>query len=202
MTEPRPDRRNRRHSHDTGYAHSTGAGARATTNPLPPCHAVARRTANDSFYRFLYNTIGHDWLWYERPPDDRRGAGHVHHDESVSIYVLYVGGVPAGYTEIDSRRFPEIEIAYLGLMPEFIRQGTGAVPRRLVARHRLAIEPGAGPYPHLQPGSPPRPCRSIRKPVLNLANRKELPFQTRGNCLISRADTPTQRRGCILTKTI
>lgn len=48
------------------------------------------------------------------------------HDPKVEIYVLYAAGVPAGYAELDLRRKPDIELAYLGLIPEFIGQGLGA----------------------------------------------------------------------------
>ena len=49
----------------------------------------------------------------------------VIHDQRVEIYVLYVEGVPAGFTEIDRRAEPDIEIAYFGLVPEYIGRGLG-----------------------------------------------------------------------------
>ncbi len=78
-----------------------------------------------SFYRYLYNTIGRDWYWYERRQMDDETLATLIHDDKVAVYVLYIGGVPAGYVEIDSRRYPSIEIAYLGLMPEFVGCGLG-----------------------------------------------------------------------------
>lgn len=44
----------------------------------------------------------------------------------VEIYVLYVGGVPAGYAEIDLRQEPDIALAYFGIMPDFIGQRLGS----------------------------------------------------------------------------
>ena len=41
------------------------------------------------------------------------------------IYVVYVVGVPAGFAEIDRRSKPEVELTYIGLMPEFIGRGLG-----------------------------------------------------------------------------
>ncbi|MDP6604038.1 MAG: GNAT family N-acetyltransferase [Rhodospirillales bacterium] len=99
--------------------------------PLPPVPLVSRLALMRAerpgipFYRFLYNTVGDAWLWYERRLMDDEALGAVIHDDGVEIYVLYVGGVPAGYGEIDRRREPEIEIAYLGLMPDFIGRGLG-----------------------------------------------------------------------------
>ncbi len=78
-----------------------------------------------SFYRYLYNTIGQEWLWYERRQMSDDALTAIIHDEKVSIDVLYCGGVPAGYAELDARNPSEVEIAYLGLMPEFISRGLG-----------------------------------------------------------------------------
>ena len=39
--------------------------------------------------------------------------------------MLYVSGAPAGYTELDRRKENEIEVAYCGLVPDFIGQGLG-----------------------------------------------------------------------------
>lgn len=46
-------------------------------------------------------------------------------NEDIEIFVLYVNGVPAGYAELDRRISYEIELAYFGLMPEFIGKGFG-----------------------------------------------------------------------------
>lgn len=96
--------------------------------PLPLVSKLALMRAERPsvpFYRFLYNTVGADWLWYERRLMDDVALSAVIHDAGVEVYVLYIGGVPAGYGEIDRRREPEIEIAYLGLTPEFIGRGLG-----------------------------------------------------------------------------
>ena len=77
------------------------------------------------FYRYLYNTVGEPWLWWERRAMDDQTLAAIIHDERVEIYVLYVNGAPAGYTELDRRMAQEIEVAYCGLVPEFIGQGLG-----------------------------------------------------------------------------
>ncbi|MDH3910901.1 MAG: GNAT family acetyltransferase [Rhodospirillales bacterium] len=48
------------------------------------------------FYRFLYNTVGGPWLWYERRALDDEALGRIITDDRVEIYVLYANGVPAG----------------------------------------------------------------------------------------------------------
>ena len=50
----------------------------------------------------------------------------VIHDDRVEVFVLQVRGVPAGYIELDRRVEGEVEIAYFGLIPEYIGRGFGA----------------------------------------------------------------------------
>jgi GNAT superfamily N-acetyltransferase len=78
-----------------------------------------------SFYLWLYRTVGAEWNWTDRiamAPEDLRA---VIHDPAVEIMVLYVGGVPAGFAELDFRRGDTAELALFGLLPDFIGQGLG-----------------------------------------------------------------------------
>ena len=47
------------------------------------------------------------------------------HDDKVEIYCLFVGGVPAGYAELNRRDPRDIALSYFGLVPDFIGQGLG-----------------------------------------------------------------------------
>jgi len=78
-----------------------------------------------SFYRYLYDTVGEPWMWYERRrmSDDTLRA--IIHDRAVRVFVLYVAGVPAGFVELDAREEGEVELAYFGLVPEFMGRGLG-----------------------------------------------------------------------------
>ena len=78
-----------------------------------------------SFYRYLYNTIGRQWFWYERRVMDDATLAACIDEAAVAVNVLYVGGVPAGLAEIDAREIRDIELAYIGLIPEFIGRGLG-----------------------------------------------------------------------------
>ena len=100
----------------------------AAPAPGPPRADLAilqavRPTA--SFYRYLYDTVGAPWLWWERRRLDDSSLRAIVQNPQVEIYVLYAGGVPAGYAELDRRAVPEIELAYFGIMPEYIGQGLG-----------------------------------------------------------------------------
>lgn len=79
-----------------------------------------------AFYRYLYNHVGEIWFWYERRALSDEALAAIIGDPKVEIYVLYADGVPAGYVELDRRGGEDIDIAYFGIMPEFIGRGFGA----------------------------------------------------------------------------
>ena len=94
----------------------------------PPHRAAMLLQADEitvSFYRYLYDAVGSPWLWWERKALGDEELLAIIEDPLVEISVLYMGGVPAGYFELDRRIEDEIEIAYLGLVPEFIGRGLG-----------------------------------------------------------------------------
>lgn len=78
-----------------------------------------------SFYRYLYDTVGQEWLWWFRRAMPEAELRAVLADTRVEIYVAYVGGVPAGYVELSRMTPGACEIQYLGLIPEFIGRGIG-----------------------------------------------------------------------------
>ncbi len=78
-----------------------------------------------SFYRYLYNTVGAPWLWHERRLMNDDTLCDIVHHHKVEVFVLFVGGNPAGFVELDCRTSEEIEIALFGLLPEFIGRGLG-----------------------------------------------------------------------------
>lgn len=83
-----------------------------------------------SYYRYLYDTVGEPWLWYERRQLDADALKAVIQDERIALYVLSYGGVPAGFAELDMRpentvRRDDTLLAYFGLVPDFIGRGLG-----------------------------------------------------------------------------
>jgi GNAT superfamily N-acetyltransferase len=79
-----------------------------------------------SFYRYLYAAVGEPWTWTVRRGLSDAELAAILNDQRVEVNILWVGGVPAGYAELDRRAPPDIELAYFGLTPEFIGQGLGA----------------------------------------------------------------------------
>ena len=97
--------------------------------PLSPRYAGAevRRALRPTigFYRYLYDAIGAEWTWYERKLLDDATLAAIIHDPGVEVNVLWAQGVPAGLAELDFREPPDVELAYFGVLPEFIGQGLG-----------------------------------------------------------------------------
>jgi GNAT superfamily N-acetyltransferase len=109
----------------TTYLHMTPADFRPTPLSAPPGAQIVRLTEIDvEFYRFLYNTVGEDYRWRDRRLMSNDELYAAITAPGVSIYVLYVGGIPAGYVEL-SRTGDETEVAYFGLRPSYIGRGLG-----------------------------------------------------------------------------
>jgi len=77
------------------------------------------------FYRYLYNTIGADYVWWLRRTMLDEELAMLLRDPSVSIHTLYHGGQPAGFFELDARSWPDVNLSYFGLMPHAIGAGVG-----------------------------------------------------------------------------
>jgi GNAT superfamily N-acetyltransferase len=93
----------------------------------PPAGIEVRRALRSTvgFYRYLYDAIGAEWVWYERKLLDDVTLAAILHDPAVEVNVLWTDGVPAGLAELDYRLPPDVELAYFGVLPEFIGQGLG-----------------------------------------------------------------------------
>ncbi|HVC52126.1 MAG TPA: GNAT family N-acetyltransferase [Stellaceae bacterium] len=102
---------------------------RPPTPHLPPpagkLALIRAERCTVSFYRYLYETVGTPWVWFERREwDDARLAAELAKD-TTEVFVLHAGGVPAGYFELDSAAPRETELRYFGLAPEFIGRRLG-----------------------------------------------------------------------------
>ena len=93
---------------------------------LPIDHQVVRAAAPTvAFYRFLYNTVGADYVWWLRRAMADEELAALLRDPLVSIHVLYAGGEPAGFFELDARGWSDVNLSYFGLMPQAIGSGIG-----------------------------------------------------------------------------
>jgi GNAT superfamily N-acetyltransferase len=77
-------------------------------------------------YRALYRLVGERWHWRDRLAwSDERLAAWLARPE-VQVWVLEVGGTPAGYFELIRHESGWVEIAYFGLADAAIGRGLGA----------------------------------------------------------------------------
>jgi len=94
----------------------------------PPLKRVALLRAENPtvhFYRYLYDAVGRNWTWVERKRMAEADLAAIVQDTRVFVMVCHVAGTPAGYYELDNRKPREVDLAYFGLVPEFIGKGMG-----------------------------------------------------------------------------
>jgi GNAT superfamily N-acetyltransferase len=91
----------------------------------PEYQIVRAQIPSVPFYRYLYNTVGADYLWWLRRTTADHELAALLRDEAVAIHVLYTRGEPAGFFELDARTRPDINLSYFGLMPGVIGRGIG-----------------------------------------------------------------------------
>ena len=110
------------------YLHMT---SRSDFQPafLPPAaltnvELVRLQGVDVQFYRFLYGSVGEPYRWRDRliMPDAELEAALS--APGTSVYVLYVGGIPAGYFELRGAD-GDVELGYFGLRPPFLGCGLG-----------------------------------------------------------------------------
>tara|TARA_E500000318_G_scaffold90499_1_gene88435 strand:- start:43 stop:729 length:687 start_codon:yes stop_codon:yes gene_type:complete len=97
---------------------------------IPPGKVAIVRAENPtlSFYRYLYNTVGEPWLWWQRRLMSDDELAPILAAPETHVFVLYVAGVPAGFAELelsDLEKDGVIDLHYMGLLPEFIGKGFG-----------------------------------------------------------------------------
>ena len=96
--------------------------ARASHPPPPPpmmkTAILKCEIPSVHFYRYLYNTIGEPYFWVERRLWSDEKLARLLAAKTLALYVLYIGGAPAGMAELDFSEPGEVRIAYFGLTPE------------------------------------------------------------------------------------
>ena len=78
-----------------------------------------------SFFRYLYAEVGRRYYWVDRLGWSDEQFRCRLADPHVTLWVLRVRGAPAGYFELERHSDQSTEIAYFGLLPEFIGRGLG-----------------------------------------------------------------------------
>lgn len=74
-------------------------------------------------YLTLYQLVGQCSRW---PKRDLLEIENILQNPQIDVILLYLEEKIVGLAELDRRQFPDIEIKYFGLLPEFIGQGLGS----------------------------------------------------------------------------
>ncbi len=97
-----------------------------TQSPAPEGVTVIRaHNPAVHFFFYLYGTVGAAYEWtdmHEWAADDLRAFVQ---DEAMHVYVAYKHGTPAGFVMLDFRKANLCDVAYFGLIPEFVGGGLG-----------------------------------------------------------------------------
>jgi GNAT superfamily N-acetyltransferase len=93
--------------------------------PLDRLALMQAEPCTVSFYRYLYDTVGEPWLWFERRIIDDAAVAAQIHRPAIEIFVLYVRGAPGGFFELDTAAPRETKLCYFGLIPDFIGRRLG-----------------------------------------------------------------------------
>jgi GNAT superfamily N-acetyltransferase len=78
-----------------------------------------------SFFRYLYQEVGRQYQWTDRLGWNEETIRQYLATPGVFIWLMSWRGAPAGYFELRRHDDRSIEIAYFGVLPEFIGRGWG-----------------------------------------------------------------------------
>jgi GNAT superfamily N-acetyltransferase len=93
--------------------------------PGEPLRIESVKECPASFFRFLYREVGRQYHWIDRLGWSDAEIREYLNSPGLSFWVAYCEGAPAGYFELQGSADGSVEIAYFGLLPEFIGRGFG-----------------------------------------------------------------------------
>ncbi len=133
--------------------------------------------------RFFYTAVGGDWYWIDRLKwTYDQWFEYVSRPEH-ETWVLCASGTPAGYFELEGKPGSDIEIAYFGLLPQFVGKGLGGYLLTEAARRawrkgatRVWVHTSSFDHPNALPCYRARGFRLFKEE----ASYKELPDQPPG----------------------
>jgi GNAT superfamily N-acetyltransferase len=102
---------------------------RRPTDPAPPLPEGAEvrieRNCTVEQYRFLYNTVGQDYVWWLRRTMPDAQLASLLRNPRISVHVLRYQGEIAGFYELDRSAMPTVNLSYFGLMPHAVGHHMG-----------------------------------------------------------------------------
>lgn len=124
--------------------------------PAPRIERIGECPA--SFFRYLYEEVGRAFHWTDRISwSDETIRVHLN-TPGVSVWLMSWRAAPAGYFELRQHQDRSVEIAYFGLLPDFIGRGGASTCSRARSSRPGGSEPiESGSIP--APWTIPRRCR-------------------------------------------
>lgn len=98
---------------------------RPAKQPASASQVLRAEVALPALNRFLYSAVGGHWHWRDRLSWSYARWMQYLNRPQLQTWVLYAQGTPAGYVELELQPGGDVEIAYFGLMKEFIGLGLG-----------------------------------------------------------------------------
>jgi GNAT superfamily N-acetyltransferase len=93
---------------------------------LPAGCAVRRCVAPPpGDYRAWFRAVGEPWLWFSRLRLDDAALAAVLADPARDVFLLERDAAVVGLLELDRRRPPDVEVAFLGVVPGEVGHGLG-----------------------------------------------------------------------------
>jgi GNAT superfamily N-acetyltransferase len=83
------------------------------------------QNCSPEFYRRLYVEVGRNYHWVDRLPWTEADIAAYLAQPEISLWLMTWDLTPAGYFELRKCEDGSIEVAYFGLLPEFIGRGLG-----------------------------------------------------------------------------
>lgn len=93
------------------------------------------RAPDVNWYRALFRRVGEEWLWFSRLALSDAALNAILEDPDVLVLVLKKDGTEVGFIELDARVPGEIELAFVGLVPDMVGSGAG----RFMMNRALAL---------------------------------------------------------------
>ena len=90
---------------------------------------------------FFFVNVGRPWKWYSRLKWTLADWEALVEKETTSTWIGYMKGSPFGYIELDQQG-DSVEIAFFGLLPQFIGKGLGGFLLSEAVRLAWELEPG------------------------------------------------------------
>jgi len=91
-----------------------------------PFRLMRWKAPSPSKYRALFRRVGEPWLWFSRLVMKDEELTAIIHNDAVEIYAVEDRrGIEVGFLELDFRTGGEVELGFLGFVPELAGQGHG-----------------------------------------------------------------------------